>query len=856
MQTRPVFSRVLSVLLVSVMLLASNIAANQRVAGQTTRTGAWLDSVEFSVGDGNSSLFDIRSGTIDMYFDELNSNFYNTSIPSDPSLDVSTSSDLNYELTINPAAFSDTSRINPFDVPEIREAFNWLIDRNYLAQTIFRGLAVPRYFPIATNYPDYQRYASTVSALETAYAYNPTLAESTITTEMLALGAVKVGDIWHYSGSPVTIILLIRNDSNGLRIPMGDYVADQLESIGFVTDRRYLSSSEASPIWIESNPAEGLWHIYTGAWALGGTRGGLRDEGDSFEFYLSPNSAYGFSPLWQAYDPSDDFQDAMGRLTYHQYTDLNHRDALFELCLEESMSFAVRIWLIDGIAFTPRRATTTISNHNFIGIGSELWPFTARFNESEGGNLKVGQGDLFISAWNPIAGSNSTYDQFPIHGTWDHGLVLDPQSALPLPQRVGSAEVFVVGDGSKYQVTEDWVTLTPVPSIIIPLDAWAGWDAVTKELLPISTVYPGDTMHALVKSVVTYPADMFSTVTWHDGSPLSLGDFVYNMILPNDRSNPASPIYDQYDENISPVLGDEIIAIRITSNNPLVIETYTNRHAIDAEDLVYDWWPEGDWGPSPWHTTALAAVAEENGSVAFSPSKADNLTLAWTNYLYGPSIDSLATYMGYIAPDGYIPYAPTMGDYITPTEAGIRWANLYAWYTAHGHFWVGSGPFFVDTYDWDAKTLTLTRFADFPDPSDKWDAYQEGSVHVLAVDYTTGAPGSTFSIIGQNYPPSVALDISINNIYAGTVMTDTDGAFSFEVYFPVETVPGFYLVTVSFDALQDANPAHVQTAGVVNTLRLLIDSQMPVRDGQLPGDALVSPVTEPINELFLPLIAR
>lgn len=201
MQTRPVFSRVLSVLLVSVMLLASNIAANQRVAGQTTRTGAWLDSVEFSVGDGNSSLFDIRSGTIDMYFDELNSNFYNTSIPSDPSLDVSTSSDLNYELTINPAAFSDTSRINPFDVPEIREAFNWLIDRNYLAQTIFRGLAVPRYFPIATNYPDYQRYASTVSALETAYAYNPTLAESTITTEMLALGAVKVGDIWHYSGS-------------------------------------------------------------------------------------------------------------------------------------------------------------------------------------------------------------------------------------------------------------------------------------------------------------------------------------------------------------------------------------------------------------------------------------------------------------------------------------------------------------------------------------------------------------------------------------------------------------------------------------------------------------------------------
>jgi peptide/nickel transport system substrate-binding protein len=130
---------------------------------------------------------------------------------------------------------------------------NWLIDRQYLNQEIYAGGALLKWFTITTQFPDYADLADVVKALENKYAYNPEKANEVITAEMEAMGATLVDGKWTYKDEPVTIILLIRNDSDGTRVPIGDYVANQLESIGFTTDRQYKKSSESSPIWIGGN---------------------------------------------------------------------------------------------------------------------------------------------------------------------------------------------------------------------------------------------------------------------------------------------------------------------------------------------------------------------------------------------------------------------------------------------------------------------------------------------------------------------------------------------------------------------------------------------------------------------------
>ncbi|TDA41693.1 MAG: hypothetical protein DSO07_03245, partial [Thermoproteota archaeon] len=62
-------------------------------------------------------------------------------------------------------------------------------------------------------------------------------------------GATLVGGKWQYQGKPVVIKFIIRVED--ARKKIGDYVAGQLEKVGFTVERMYKTSREASPLWIE-----------------------------------------------------------------------------------------------------------------------------------------------------------------------------------------------------------------------------------------------------------------------------------------------------------------------------------------------------------------------------------------------------------------------------------------------------------------------------------------------------------------------------------------------------------------------------------------------------------------------------
>jgi len=212
---------------------------------------------------------------------------------SDPDLKkhIETSQDITYtlsygntwELTINPSGpVWQNGKLNPFAVAPIREALNWLIDRNYVAQELCFGLARPKFLPIVSAFPDYARLADVARALEVKYAHNPGKTKATLTREMPQLGATLKDGKWWYKDAPVSITFLIRTEDVRKRI--GDYIASLLEDSGFAVDRQYKSAAEAGPIWIGSDPSEGKWHLYTGGWI--NTRIS-RDQGSTFNYYYS-----------------------------------------------------------------------------------------------------------------------------------------------------------------------------------------------------------------------------------------------------------------------------------------------------------------------------------------------------------------------------------------------------------------------------------------------------------------------------------------------------------------------------------------------------------------------------------------
>lgn len=767
----------------------------------TTRQGAWVDEVVFSEqGDEAAAVAQLQAGDIDVYADGIaDPNLFQT-VQGDPNLAYSTSYGLYFEMYFNPVQTFADGRLNPFGSKVIREATNRLIDRNYIIQEIFGGLGNPKYTSLNGAFPDYARYIDTLREIENKYAYDLEGADAVISAEMEALGATKNADgKWEFNGAPVTIIFIIRTEDQ--RTPIADYMSNQLESVGFTVDRQYKSRSEASPIWAGSDPNEGQWNVYTGGWVSTAIS---RDDGGNFGFFDTDfGGCCGVgSTLFTAEYLGQDYYDAATALWNNDFTNLDEREELFKTALPLHMENSIHVWVVDTLSFFPRNANISVASDLAGGVsGSALWPYTLRIGDTEGGTVRVAQQDNFIDPWNPVAGSNWISDQMPIRSTGDYASVPDPYTGLALPQRAESLTV-VAKEGLPIASTFDWVSLSFAPEVAVPADAWGNWDATTQTFVPV-----GEGVTSNVKVTWTYPADLFETNSWHDGSPLSVGDFVMGMIMTFDRGKPESALYD---EGYAPTL-DAFLAsfkgVQIESTDPLVISTYTDAYALDAETFGFSWYPANSvtysQGPGAWHNITPSVLAETAGELAFSQEKAAAAELEWVNFIDGPTLEIQKKYLDQAAAEGYIPFAPTMSEYVTAEEAAARYANLDAWFADKGHFWIGTGPMILDQVFTVEGNIVLKRNENFPDLADKWAGFSEPKIAVVDVSgagQVTAGQEAVFDVTvtfdGEAYPADELSTVKYlvfdsNNQLVATGEADYVADGQYTVTLPADLTGGF-----------------------------------------------------------------
>lgn len=712
--------------------VATAVPTEEPAAPATTRHGGWLDEIVVSVVDGSSAISQIEAGAIDFFSFNLASDVY----PEIQAAGLSTTQSLGgyYGISLNPAVFEDTTVLNPFSNRKIRESLNWLLDRNYLNQEIYAGGSLPRLLPITTELVEYTNLIDTARALESKYAFNTERAKAVIDAEMPAMGAELGPDgKWQFNGAPVTLIFLIRSDGDGTRQPMGDYVSNQLESVGFTVDRQYKTASEAFPIWQGTVAADGQWHLYTAGYGVSGL-GSLRDEsGNIQQSYLNTSIQASEPFISNVSDP--EFQKLGDDLAQGNYDSKEERDAMMARALELSLEDSLFVWLIDQKTYAPYANNVQVTFDLATGPEStNVGPYNLRFKDREGGTLRIGTNDLFTEPWNPVAGSNWIWDAHVMRATTmgtsniggGGGLMADPYTGLAYPQRIASAEL-VYKEGLPINQNLDWLTVTAVPQVDVPADAWIDWDAAEQRFITVGEKYP-DGLTANVKSVVVYPDDLFETVKWHDGSPISVGDFVMNFIQGFDPAKPESALYD---ESLALSINAGLVAFkgyRITSTDPLTIESYTDAYLSDAELNIAPLWPQsafGLTGENSWQMLAVGNLAETAGEITYSEDKAALLEVEQMSWVGGPSLEVLAKYLDQAAAESYIPFAPTMSQYVTKEEADLRYANLKKWYEDHGHFWVGTGPYYLDQVFTTEKSLVLKNFADFPDLADRWAQFSE-----------------------------------------------------------------------------------------------------------------------------------
>lgn len=691
------------------------------------RNGGWLDTIIFlEEPNQDAAIARLAAGDIDMFADDVAGEAILTAIADAGNIQTRTQYGLYDELTMNVAACADENALNPFQSRAIREAMNWIIDRDYVANELYGGLAVPKYTAISEAGADRARFAAEIREIEAGYGYDLDRAAEVINAEMEALGATMEGGVWTYNGAPVNVIFLIRNEDT--RLEIGNYMSNTLEDLGFTVERVERTSAELSPLWASGDPTLCEWHLYTGAWSQTVID---RSSVDNFDFFYN---ARGLPwPLWAAYEMSPEFDEVSLRLANNDFATLEERAELTREALFMAAENANRVWITSRTTLVPFDQNVSVTTDLAAGVsGAALWSKTARFADQVGGSMTIALPSVFTEPWNPIGGSNWVFDNMVKRGIDDQGVYTDPNTGIAIPGRIERAEV-VVEEGFPMGATLDWVTLTTEPEIVVPDDAWAGWDGAEQRFLTVGEVYT-ETQTSVMKTTVYYPEDVYETVTWHDGSAFSAADVVMGMIVTFDLANPDSPYYD---ENLVPDLEQFLAAfkgVRIASTDPLVIETWADNAQLDAENSVYTWFPDYDFGSSAWHNMAIMLRGEANGGFAFTDGKATANEVERTNMIAGPSLEVLATELAAASEEGWIPYEATLSEYISADDVAARYSNLTEFARRYGHYYIGVGVYFLSGVFPVEGQAVLSHYAAHPDPADRFAGFAAPALAEIEID--------------------------------------------------------------------------------------------------------------------------
>jgi len=725
-------------------------------AEPTEIKSAWLDKVVFStIADAEPAVAQLQAGAIDMYSATIDKAEVFKTVSADSNLGYANVFGSSNQMLLNTVDCTDKGMINIFNNPKIREAMNWAIDRDYIVKEIFGGLAKAKFNPFTTAFPDYARYADLFSAIETKYAYDFDKAQEVIEAEMPGMGATKDADgKWQYNGKPVTVIILIRTED--LRKEIGNYFSNQLEALGFTVDRQEKVRAEAGPIW-QGDPNLCTFHAYTAGWISPQI---YRDEGLNFLQYNTGELQQ--LPVMNAYEPSEALQVIDRKLYTNDFATMDERRELFAEGLDLSMQESWwGVWINDSISFEAFVNNFEGSSDLAGGFaGAQMFPYTVAFADKEGGEAKIANSGMFVQPWNPIGGSNWIDDTIMRNFTVDYGVIYNPFTGLMMPKLVEKAEIEAQEGLPIAEPQSDWVTLKFSPEIAVPNDAWVDWDATTQKFITAAEKAAADPdweQTAKTKTTVFYTPELWET-KWHDGSPFSIADIVFNMIMYMDPGKPESKIYDESLAAAIDTFLSHFKGVKIVSTDPLTIVTYDDLFQLDAENNTFnrDWYPNlyvtaFAGGMGAWHNMTLGVQAEADGKMAFSETKSTEKEIDYTNQIAGPTLDVQMNYVDTNIAEKYIPYAATMSEYVTSDEAVERYNNLKAFFDVHKHIVLGTGPYMIDEVFPVETTVTVVPFKDYAFPPGQFAGFTEPKVMTMSVE------GPTAVVAGEE----AAFDVSI-----------------------------------------------------------------------------------------------
>ena len=653
----------------------------------------YFDTVKFiQYLDESTALEEVRNGNLDVYYSKISSDRLEDH-KARQGLQVYDSTGGSYSILVNPAK---TDVFNPFSDTDIRFAINYLVDRKLIVNELMNGYgsAIISYYG-----PSDPEYLTVIEKLETFnFKYNPILANKIITAALEENGAIKVDGKWQINSQPIEIIMFIRND-DPVRKSIGEILAMQLEDIGFTVKKDFGDLNKAFVVVYGSNPADLKWHLYTEGW---GRSAFVRYDATGLAQMYAPwfSNMPGFNdPSYWNYK-NEKIDNVTTKIYTGDFETRDQRTQLVQKALDNGVNESVRVFLASTVdQYVVNERVKGVINDFGAGVPSRFTPINAQNGNDE---FIVGVKQIYQGAWNPVMGFTDKYSGQIWDVISDPGVFKHPFTGKTIPVRTDFT-VKTAGPNGKLEVPTESITWNP---------ALQKWDNV-----------PSDTR---ATSKVSFDLK-FSN--WHNGVKMDVNDILHAFYFTIEWGT-------KIDEN------DKTFDVEFTPRAAQSIKTIVGINQIDEDtfDVYVDYWHFDDgeiaiwaelYATTPWEIMAALEKAVIDGKMSFSRSDATNKNLNWASLLSPKDAKVIKEYLQEFKESKYIPQP--LKDQNGSEYYQNRYDASIKWIETNNHAVISNGPYYLDSYSPESRTITVNAFDDesYPFKVGKWAEFESAELPII-----------------------------------------------------------------------------------------------------------------------------
>ena len=216
----------------------------------------------------------------------------------------------------------------------------------------------------------------------------------------------------------------------------------------------------------------------------------------------------------------------------------------------------------------------------------------------------------------------------------------------------------------------------------------------------------------------------FKFSNWHNGEKMDMNDILHSLYFTVEWGTQTDENDKTFDTEFTPRAAQSIQTIKgINQIDEDTIEVYVDYWHFDEGEIA-EW--AALWNTIPWEITAAMEKAVMDGKVSFSRSGATSKNVNWLSLIIPNDANTIKEYLDEFKESNHIPQSFS-GNNESLEYYQSRYDSSIEWIQNKQHAVISNGPFYLESYSPESRTIKVTAFNDesYPFKKGEWAKFEK-----------------------------------------------------------------------------------------------------------------------------------